>query len=163
MQRYEVSWTIEANHGGGYQYRIAPADGPLTEESFGKIPLPFVGKQSLRWGGGSANGGSEISFDGTYVSEDTVPKGSAWVVNPIPRNDWTGQHGVASGFKPHCNDTKMCQGMTDGSSAIPDLEIVDHVMIPLGTPPGSYVLGWRWDCEESNQIWQSCSDITITA
>ena len=31
----EVAWTIEANHGGGYIYRIAPADGPLTEETFG--------------------------------------------------------------------------------------------------------------------------------
>ena len=27
--------------------------------------------------------------------------------------------------------------------------------------PGEYVLGWRWDCEETTQIWQSCSDITI--
>ena len=24
---YEVSWTIEANHAGGYLYRLAPADG----------------------------------------------------------------------------------------------------------------------------------------
>lgn len=25
---------LEANHGGGYQYRLAPADGPLNEETF---------------------------------------------------------------------------------------------------------------------------------
>ena len=23
------------------------------------------------------------------------------------------------------------------------------------------VLGWRWDCEESTQVWSSCSDVTI--
>ena len=23
--------------------------------------------------------------------------------------------------------------------------------------------GWRWDCEESNQVWASCSDVTIKA
>jgi len=28
----EVGWTVMANHGGGYAYRLAPADGPLTEE-----------------------------------------------------------------------------------------------------------------------------------
>ena len=44
-----------------------------------------------------------------------------------------------------------------------NLEIVDRVEIPRGLPAGYYVLGWRWDCEESNQIWSSCSDITIVA
>ena len=160
-QDYEVTWTIEANHGGGYLYRLAPADGPLDEATFGKIPLPFVGQQGLRWGGGPKHGGSEIFFNGTYADEGTTPPGSKWVVNPIPRNDWTGQHGVQSGFEPHCDDLKKCQGMTDGSSAVPDLEIVDRVLIPADTPPGKYVLGWRWDCEESNQIWQSCSDIEV--
>ena len=24
-------------------------------------------------------------------------------------------------------------------------------------------VGWRWDCEESNQVWASCSDVTIKA
>ncbi len=53
--------------------------------------------------------------------------------------------------------------MTDGSSAQPNLEIVDRVRIPDGLAPGEYVLGWRWDCEESNQTWQSCSDVSIVA
>ena len=35
----EVSWSVMANHGGGYQYRLAPAKGPLTEEVFQKMPL----------------------------------------------------------------------------------------------------------------------------
>jgi hypothetical protein len=26
-----------------------------------------------------------------------------------------------------------------------------------------YVLGLRWDCEKSAQIWQSCADLTIVA
>ena len=32
-------------HGGGYSYRMAPADGPLTEATFGKMPLDFVGNR----------------------------------------------------------------------------------------------------------------------
>ena len=43
-----------------------------------------------------------------------------------------------------------------------DLEIVDLVRIPDTLPAGDYVLGWRWDCEESSQVWPSCSDVTIT-
>jgi hypothetical protein len=28
-------------------------------------------------------------------------------------------------------------------------------------PPGQYVLGWRWDCEATAQVWSSCSDVTL--
>jgi hypothetical protein len=152
----EVSWTIEANHAGGYLYRLAPADGPLNEDTFNKMPLPFVGQQGFRWGGGPKNGGEEFFFDATYVSEGTIPEGSVWVTNPMPRD---------STVKPKCTETDhyKCSGMIDGQEADPTLEIVDRILIPHSTPPGDYVLGWRWDCEESNQIWQSCSDITITA
>ena len=31
------------------------------------MPLPFVGQQTLRWGGGPPHGGKELSFNGTYV------------------------------------------------------------------------------------------------
>ena len=41
--------------------------------------------------------------------------------------------------------------------------ISDHVQLPAALPPGDYVLGWRWDCEESNQVWASCSDVTIVS
>lgn len=153
----EVTWSIEANHAGGYLYRLAPADGPITEEAFNKIPLEFVGLQGFRWGGGPKHGGRELLFNGTYVSDGTVPLGSKWSLNPIPRYD----HGAAQQAK--CDDKApyRCTGMTDGSTAQPNLEIVDQVLIPQGIKAGAYVLNWRWDCEESNQIWQSCSDVTI--
>eukprot|EP01051_Picozoa_sp_SAG22_P003640 SAG22_NODE_180_length_16069_cov_5.323231_7_plen_134_part_00 len=77
-----------------YQYRLAPADAPLTEETFMKLPLvscckalsfccastvflaktapfpavplsqDFVGNSSLRWGG---KGGEQIWFKGGDV------------------------------------------------------------------------------------------------
>eukprot|EP00040_Diaphanoeca_grandis_P011897 m.60909 g.60909 ORF g.60909 m.60909 type:complete len:403 (-) comp22904_c0_seq1:338-1546(-) len=40
--------------------------------------------------------------------------------------------------------------------------IQDTVLIPADLKPGDYVLGWRWDCEETAQIWQNCADVTIT-
>ena len=29
--------------------------------------------------------------------------------------------------------------------------------------PGSYLLSWRWDCEESTQVWQNCADVELVA
>lgn len=45
----EVGWAIEAHHGGGYSYRLAPADAPLNEASFNKMPLEAVGPSIFRW------------------------------------------------------------------------------------------------------------------
>jgi hypothetical protein len=41
--------------------------------------------------------------------------------------------------------------------------IVDLVEIPADLPPGDYVLSFRWDCEQTPQIWAQCADVTITA
>ena len=30
-----------------------------------------------------------------------------------------------------------------------------------GLAAGDYVLGFRWDCEETAQIWSSCADVSI--
>ena len=112
---YEVSWVIEANHGGGYQYRLAPANGPLNEETFGKLPLPFVGQQILRWGGGPAHGGKELRFNGTYVSTGTIPKGSVWARNPIPRNAIgtpTAYQGQGFEMPPGCAELWGAQNMS---------------------------------------------------
>ena len=36
-----------------------------------------------------------------------------------------------------------------------------HACIYVLGAAGEYVLGWRWDCEMSSQVWSSCADITI--
>ena len=71
---------------------MCPRNDTLNENCFQKIPLEFVGLQSFIWGDGV-----QIYFNGTYVSEGTLPKGSTWAMNPIPRND-TAQTGQS--FKP---------------------------------------------------------------
>ena len=162
----EVSWALSANHGGGYQYRLCPADGTLDEACFTKTVLPFVGgKQSFRWGGLN---GTQIWFDGTYVSEGTNPPGSTWAMNPIPRNGEAHSTLDGRGFKPRCEEVPGCgdtavesRCFCSGMWGPYDLEIIDYVKIPDRLPRGRYVLGWRWDCEESNQVWNSCSDVAI--
>ena len=39
--------------------------------------------------------------------------------------------------------------------------IVDKVEVPADLEEGDYLLSWRWDCEQTPQIWQSCADILV--
>ena len=41
------------------------------------------------------------------------------------------------------------------------LQVRDMVKVPSGLPPGDYVLGFRYDCEATAQVWNSCSDIKL--
>merc|ERR1712039_50758 len=40
--------------------------------------------------------------------------------------------------------------------------ILDELVVPL-VPPGDYIMSFRWDCEETPQIWNTCTDIKITS
>merc|ERR1712232_1305661 len=40
--------------------------------------------------------------------------------------------------------------------------IVDKLVVP-NVEPGEYMMSFRWDCEQTPQIWNGCTDITITA
>ena len=42
-----------------------------------------------------------------------------------------------------------------------DFAVEDEVVVPADIAPGEYVLGWRWDAEQTTQVWASCADITI--
>ena len=74
---------------------------------------------------------------------------------------------LAAGAEP--NDAKLNTDNLGGwtllhaGAHLGNLEVVDAVKIPADLPPGKYVLQWRWDCEESDQIWASCSDVAITS
>ena len=39
--------------------------------------------------------------------------------------------------------------------------IADTVKVPSDIAPGAYLLSWRWDCEESTQVWQNCADVIV--
>lgn len=88
----EVGWTVMANHGGGYAYRLAPADGPLTEQVFRKTPLDFVGDSVLRWDGDVH---TQLAFDpvakGWQTSVGTVPTGSMCMFPSclLPASSWS--------------------------------------------------------------------------
>merc|ERR1712070_457956 len=39
--------------------------------------------------------------------------------------------------------------------------VMDEVKVPEHFEEGEYLLSWRWDCEQSPQIWQQCADIRL--
>ena len=49
----------------------------------------------------------------------------------------------------------------DGWLSIFDFWIEDALEIPADLEPGNYVLSFRWDCERTPQIWNTCSNIEV--
>eukprot|EP00747_Dinoflagellata_sp_TGD_P167459 gnl/TRDRNA2_/TRDRNA2_191908_c0_seq1.p1 gnl/TRDRNA2_/TRDRNA2_191908_c0~~gnl/TRDRNA2_/TRDRNA2_191908_c0_seq1.p1 ORF type:complete len:491 (+),score=74.81 gnl/TRDRNA2_/TRDRNA2_191908_c0_seq1:135-1475(+) len=181
----EVAWGITANHGGGYQYRLCKVSdassnvtAEATEECFQKTPLEFVGdKQWIQFGDGiDVNNRTEIPA--IRLSKGVLPYGSTWTRNPIPAcNDIPrlgghnhkcagpmfpppvpgvygfGPGACASGVAPCTIDEMASRAMPYG--------IVDKVKIPEHLPPGDYILGFRWDCEQLPQVWSNCADVKI--
>ena len=54
-------------------------------------------------------------------------------------------------FEPPCD--AECMGQRPG--------VLDELRVPATLRPGAYVLGFRWDCDASSQVWQQCSDIEL--
>ena len=183
----DVAWGIRYNHGGGYQYRLCPVGEPLTEACFQRTPLEFVrSAHALLWtsdmGADGPRNGTRLSLPGVWVDTGTTPPGSTWARNPIPRiaDDNRGLANASScpgptgrsgpgcvQFKPPCEeDTGPYPWSTDGSgqgACSGDWTaglITDKVKVPAGLK-GRYVLGWRYDCEETAQVWLNCADVVI--
>lgn len=80
-----------------------------------------------------------------------------------PKSDVYSNHGRATSdcpsgtmFEPGFDE--FTQGFLVGAGN--KFSVMDHVQVPSKT--GEYVLSWRWDCEETDQVWNSCADIIIT-
>lgn len=180
----EAKWGLRFNHGGGYQYRLCPANEELNEDCFQRNPLDFdPSKQALEW----KNGTRMLVPDPQYVDEGIIPVGSTWARNPIPMITAHPDCGVYLGdpnqtdsngmlcrqFDPPCPqddgwfrtpgaaETMDTMGLCSGDWV--DGVIVDGLMVPADLAPGDYVLGFRWDCEQTSQVWSSCADITVIA
>jgi len=77
-----------------------------------------------------------------------VPKGSVWTRNPVPTE---------------LNAGKLLPGLPDVWGRGPFwYNIIDKVIVP-DVPAGEYVLSWRWDAEQTKQVWAQCSDVTIVS
>eukprot|EP00656_Telonema_subtile_P055338 TRINITY_DN8524_c0_g1_i1.p1 TRINITY_DN8524_c0_g1~~TRINITY_DN8524_c0_g1_i1.p1 ORF type:complete len:368 (+),score=53.53 TRINITY_DN8524_c0_g1_i1:157-1260(+) len=157
----ETMWSIRANHGGGWQFRLCPLGSELTEECFQSTPMPFAGDSRMMM-----SNGTMLPLKSTFVSDGTLPLGSTWQMLPIPTTRGGPNLGkMGYTFPPPCYDPTtpkvLGQGICTGEW-ISNITMYDQLRVPEHLDAGEYVLGFRWDCESSAQVWQSCADVTIT-
>jgi len=48
-----------------------------------------------------------------------------------------------------------------GVYGAPVESVLDELKVPSELPAGRYVLGWRYDCEGTAQVWSNCADIEL--
>jgi len=175
----EVAWGIRANHGGGYSYRLCKRSDGLSEDCFQRIPLDFVGdEQFVQWG---VNESMRVTFQAHRTNEGTTPTGSQWTKNPIPACDnfgggmSTGSGGdtcekIGTQFPSPARSLEtgnmlegFCESSATGWRADCNYAIVDKVRVPKALSVGEYVLSFRWDCEQTGQVWTTCASIRITS
>jgi len=179
----EVAWGIYANHGGGYSYRLCPADRELTEACFKEHQLTLLGdKQWLQWDHGR-NVDNRTEINAIRLDEGTVPEGSQWTRNPIPACAGPEDSISLGAFNTPCTEPQFdppvrdifgfgggsCGSSLPGTECTPerfeeqtfDFGVVDTAQVP-NLPEGKYVLSFRWDAEQTPQVWTSCADVTIT-
>lgn len=161
--------------GGGYMWRLCPVEDALTEECFQSHPLPFATHTHiLHWESGER---ADVTISATEVSSGVKPAGSTWRRIPIPAEGCD----YGSDCKKASSDTECPESALscnlyedDRPTQFPPplpgvfgytldegvrLSIVDTVQVPR--KHGRYVLGFRYDCEQSDQVWNSCGDIEV--
>merc|ERR1712086_30320 len=201
-----------APHGGGYIFRLCPANESLTEECFNRVPLEFAtpDKHTLRF----ADSKLDREINATLVTEGG---GKGWMVWPWPggstgdlmyvvkpgehcfypnntRDNGEGPTVPGRAYCPGCGAPRYlsdgacpCQGQYPAvniSLTCPEVPphagsdlrftpdpapghssssyaLEDGLKVPLDIAAGEWVLSYRWDCEMTSQIWQSCADLTI--
>merc|ERR1719230_772193 len=81
----EISWSLLANHGGGYQFRLCPKEKLAQgEDCFQRMPLDFASETGwIQWGNGTRQ-----AFSQSRVSEGVKPHNSSWTLNPVPECEW---------------------------------------------------------------------------
>jgi hypothetical protein len=168
----EVAYGIEANHGGGYQYRLCPkpaSNMELTEECFTKMPLTLGDKAWVQWHGDKNN---RSEFTPLRTTNGTFPAGSQWSRNAVPACGIDG--GVLNfdclfakpEFAPPADEVFGFWGVHNfgnsifGWGRVHTVSIVDRLTVPEVTP-GEYVLQLRYDAEQTSQVWNSCADVRI--
>ena len=131
---------------GGYAYRLCkvPPGGisQVTEQCFRNGHLSFSGEDTWFW---SKRRDDSTTFTGdswtrqraARTREGTTPSGSQWAKIDLP--------------SPPANK----------NTPKATWAFKDYVEVPASLEPGRYVLSFRWDAQNSPQVWNSCANINV--
>ena len=131
----EVAWAINANHGGGYSWRLCPSSANATgymatEACFQKHVLAASAtNRDHAWVQQGNDVSSRKKIPMMRTTNGTYPAGSEWTRNPIPdRSDY---------FPPPNNDVSLA-----GHGPFP-WSIVESYTVPSDLPTGPYMVRLR--------------------
>ena len=184
-------WQLTANHGGGYIYRLCPAGAVLDEACFRRTELKWAtSTHVLRFADASRDrtiGATDVTKGGGVgwrlnpfpnVREDPCDYNVTLHDGPGHHCAWDSCPGCGPPlFAADASCPTVCSekypGTPDGRTPtlpFPDptngtdthaFSVEDVVLVPESLEAGEYLLSWRWDCEHSSQVWNSCADITL--
>lgn len=184
----EVGWGLSAQHGGGYSYRLCPKGSTMNEDCFQSNVLTFASQNStLHWDDGSRpdqkiTTTTYVGAAGDQWRRQPIPGcacdgglgcgGKEFLKSEV--GGCTGSASVRSApYSKTGPTTSQCPRGTMFDNNLPSsvtqgflvggantFSVMDEVNVP--SKAGEYMLSWRWDCEETDQVWNSCADIVIT-
>jgi len=178
---FEAGFGLEVNHGGGYSYRLCPVGETLTEACFQANVLEFAGpNHTIKYIDGSR---PDLQIPAMTISTGTTPAGSQWRRLPFPacncdlgegcywdEDKCTGEADAMCAYEQQANPPPRCPTGVQfpvpaedlyGYGDVPPVLITDTLKVPASLAKGDYVLSWRWDCEQTPQIWNTCADLTV--
>lgn len=89
------------------------------------------------------------------------PAGLTQFPEPVPGvSGWPGNFGHNGGTS-HDRDGLPNATSNNAPGDYFPFSVVDKVLIPEDLEPGDYLLSWRWDCEQSSQVWLNCADVKV--
>jgi hypothetical protein len=74
-----------------------------------------------------------------------IPAGISPTRNPAPCGAHSNPIPAPTAYNEWASDANECAGVWPTT-----VMIIDRLRVPTNIPPGEYVLGWRWDCEEAS-------------
>lgn len=135
-------WSRLPLPGSGYGHRCAC---DLTNDAHGDKPQDYsCGCKKGEERGGCVSAGN-CSSGACLPCPETAGSDCSRCDNP-PRHAWGGYS-----FPPPASPAAMNQGPG----------VLDEVYVGGWLKPGPYVLGFRYDCDSSSQVWQNCADIEL--
>merc|ERR1712217_654185 len=155
-QVIDVEWCVSnlADHGGVYSYRLC-TDESITAKFIDPSYTPNTVDEAAL----------EACFQRGILSCSDVP-GQHCPVHPDCKDGW-GCMQATDWFNCGPKDDGRCssKGAANACSCHegPGTLLRDRVKLPDNFVSKHTLIGFRWDCEDTPQLWLHCADISIVA
>jgi len=151
----DVEWCVSnlADHGGLYSYRLCTNES-LVQKFLDAAHTPDEDEMAQL----------EQCFDKGILACTDVP-GQECPIHPDCKDETWGCHKSTAWFNCGPKDSGRCQSRGQGSCEAhkgPGTLLRDKVRLPAGYSSKHTLLGFRWDCQDTPQLWLNCADIAIT-